>query len=157
MENDLLAGSRLDEPVGVDKIAVKLKTGIVENKVNTPALEVGDVVGQLVQVVSKNVLFSVGEVLATSGLKLLDVLLGHVDEKRKIGRVTPKTDLSQLEEEETVLLAASLCGNVVGIRYRVREARSELKDSLGGAREGVALLTEEDVYDERGAQICNSP
>ena len=49
-------------------------------------------VGEFVQVVSENVLFSGGKSITTCRLEFLDVLLGHVDEKRQIGRVTPKTN-----------------------------------------------------------------
>lgn len=92
MEDDLLAGTGLDQPVGVYQIAVQLETGVVEDKVDSAVLDGENVVGELVQVVSENVLLGRGEVFTTGGLELLDVLLRHVDEKGEIGRVTPETD-----------------------------------------------------------------
>jgi len=48
-----------------------------------------------VQVVSENVLLGSSKMLTTSRLELLDVVLGHVDEERQVGRVTPKADYNQ--------------------------------------------------------------
>jgi hypothetical protein len=45
-----------------------------------------------VKVISEDVLLGSGERLPTGRLKLPDVLLGHIDEERQIGRVTPKAD-----------------------------------------------------------------
>ena len=92
MEDDLVACAGLNEPVGVDQVTVELETGIVENKVNSAILDGRDVLGEFVEVVPENVLFSRGEVVTTGRLKLLDVLLGHVDQQGEIGRVTPKAD-----------------------------------------------------------------
>lgn len=92
VENDLGTDARLDEPVGIDHVAVELETGIVKDKVDSTALDGQDVVGQLVKVVSENVLLRRGEMVSSGRLKLFDVFLGHVDEKGQIGRVTPKTD-----------------------------------------------------------------
>jgi len=92
VEDDLLAGTGLDEPVGVYQIAVQLETGVVEDKVDSAVFDGENVVGELVQVVSENVLLGRGEVFTTGRLELLDVLLRHVDEKGEIGRVTPETD-----------------------------------------------------------------
>jgi hypothetical protein len=45
-----------------------------------------------VQVVSENVLFGSSKVFTPGRLELLDVILGHVDKQRQVGRVTPETD-----------------------------------------------------------------
>jgi hypothetical protein len=92
MEDNLFTDAALDEPVGEDEITVELETGIVEDKVDTAALKVEHVVGEIVQVVAKNVLLSGGKVLSAGRLELLDVLLGHVDKEGQIGRVTPETN-----------------------------------------------------------------
>lgn len=110
MEDDLGTDTGLDEPVGVDEIAVQLETwlvsfcctvsmsrsdqltGVVEDKVNPATLDVGNVVGKSTEVVSENVLLGRGEVVTTGRLELPDVLLGHIDEERQIGGVTPETD-----------------------------------------------------------------
>jgi hypothetical protein len=42
--------------------------------------------------VAKNVLLRRCKVLTTGRLESLDLLLGHVDEQGKVGRVAPKAD-----------------------------------------------------------------
>lgn len=92
VEDDLRACTRLDEPVGIDQITVQLETGIVENKVDSTVLDGHGVIGELVKVVSKNVLLGRSEMFTTGRLELLDVLLGHVDQQRQVGRVAPQAD-----------------------------------------------------------------
>ena len=96
VEDDLRAGTRLDEPVSVNHVTVQFETGIVEDKVDSAILDGEDVIGEFGKVVSENVLLSGGEVVTTGRLELLNVLLGHVNEKRQVGRVTPETDYVQL-------------------------------------------------------------
>lgn len=92
MEDDLLADSALDQPIGVDEITVKLESGIVEDKVDPASLHGSNLVGNLVEIVTQNVLFGGRQVLSSGGLQLLDVLLGHVDQEGQVGRVSPETD-----------------------------------------------------------------
>jgi len=96
VEDDLVADPALDEPVGVDHVAVELEAGIVENKVNSAVLDLEHVLGELGEVVAENILLGCGKVVTASRLELLDVLLGHVDEQGKVGRVTPQADWYQL-------------------------------------------------------------
>lgn len=97
------------------------------------------------EVVSEDVLLSGSEGLSTGRLELLDVLLGHVDQERQIGRVTPETDLSQLVEQQFVLLQLSVGRELLVNWLGSRESGGELKDGLTRSREGVTLLPEEDV------------
>lgn len=107
VEDDLVASTRLDEPIGVHEVTVKLETckpqpkplsryqkltSVVKDKVNSAILDCHNVVGKLVQVIPENVLLRCGQSITTGRLKLLDVLLGHVDKKRQIGGVTPQTN-----------------------------------------------------------------
>lgn len=68
----------------VDKVAVELETGIVEDKVNSSStliLENFHGFPQQRQVVVKNVLLSPRQLFTTRSLQPLDLLLGHVDEQ----------------------------------------------------------------------------
>lgn len=92
VEVDLAADTRLDEPVGKDKVGVELETGVVKNEVDAAALEVDNELRELIEVVAENVLLGGSKVVTTSRLKGLDVVLGHVNEQRQVGRVAPQTD-----------------------------------------------------------------
>ena len=100
------------------------------------------------KVVTQNVLLSRGEVIPSSRLELLDVLLGHIDEERQISRIAPQANLSQLEEYKLVLFLEFLCSEVGPVLLTLRESLRELKDRLGRSRKGVTLLAEEDVCGE---------
>jgi len=114
MEPDLLGKPTLDQEIGyalqpctsitntdslvivndltIDEVAVKLETGIVEDKVDpssTLVLELFHGLPQLGEVVIEDVLFGPSELFATGSLQPLDLFLGHVDEQRQVGRVTP--------------------------------------------------------------------
>lgn len=52
VEPDLPADARLDEPVGVDQVAVELEPGVVEDEVDPAILHRADELPELVQVVS---------------------------------------------------------------------------------------------------------
>jgi len=67
----------------INAIAVQLEASIIENEVNAPAslvTEILDSIPKLMEVVPKNVLLGCSEVIAASGLKGFDLILGHVDE-----------------------------------------------------------------------------
>lgn len=120
-------------------------TGIVKNKVNPSTPDARDVFRKRPQIIPKDVLLRSSESLTTSRLKLLDVLLSHVDQKRQIGRVTPETNLGELVEEELLLLLLLFLAQV-GVRgLRLRKPERELEYGLVRAGKGVALLTEEDI------------
>ncbi len=89
--------------------------------------------------VSENVLLCSSEVLTAGGLELLNIFLGHVDEEREIGRVTPEADLRQLVEDESLRLELLGLGQAFALLERLRETRRKLEDGLVGTREGVAL------------------
>jgi hypothetical protein len=113
MEPDLLSESTLNQEVGwrrwskeipanrctaltINEVAIKLKPGIIQHEIDptTPrCLESFDRIPQLWQVVSEDVLLRRCKVVATSGLEALDLLFGHVDEQRKVGRIAPEADL----------------------------------------------------------------
>jgi hypothetical protein len=85
MEDDLLADSALDQPIGVDElmkkndissctitpparsrpthITVKLETSIVQNKVDPASLHASNLFGDLVEIVTQNVLLGSRQVL----------------------------------------------------------------------------------------------
>lgn len=63
--------------------------------------------------------------------------------------------LGKLVEEELVLLELLLLGQIRIDRLGLREAGRQLKDGLVGAGEGVALLTEEDVYTVRTLSLTS--
>jgi hypothetical protein len=90
MEHDLVADPALDEPIGVNKVAVQLETGVVEHKVDSTVLDLHDEIDQLVEVVADNVLFGRSEGLLTGRLKLLDVVLAHLGEAERRGTASAK-------------------------------------------------------------------
>lgn len=53
--------------------------------------------------------------------------------------------LRELQEDELVLLQASLLRHIGLVLVGLRESLRQLKDSLTRAGEGVTLLSEEDV------------
>lgn len=71
---------------------VFFETGSVEDEIDPSVLDGHDAVGELVQVVTEDVLFGRGKGLTTGCLKLLDILLSHVNEEGQIGRIFPETD-----------------------------------------------------------------
>jgi hypothetical protein len=81
-----------NHPLPSIHITVELEPGIVEDKVDPASLHGGDLVGDLVEVVTQDVLLRGREVLSSGGLQLLDVLLGHVDQEGQVGRVSPQAD-----------------------------------------------------------------
>ena len=136
----------LDEPVGVDAVAVQLKAGVVEHKVDAAAAHVADQVPQAAQIVAEDVLLGRCEVLAARRLDLLDVFLGHVDQQRQVRGVAPQRDLRELEEEHAHASVAFLGrrgGHVALVRHG--EARRQLEHGRAGAAERIALLAEEHV------------
>lgn len=79
----------------VDHITIKFESSVIEDKVNPTAgldPEILDGVPEFAHVVAQDVLFSSSEVLSTRRLKRLDLLLGHVNEKRQISRVPPQAN-----------------------------------------------------------------
>lgn len=69
-----------------------IRTGIVEDKVNTAALDASHVLGQRGEVIPENVLLGGGERVTAGRLELLDVFFSHVDQEGQVGRVAPETD-----------------------------------------------------------------
>lgn len=69
--------------------------------------------------VAENVLLGSGKVLTTGGLKVFNVLLGHVDEQREIGSVTPETHLGKLVEEELASLELLVFGSALLVSKRL--------------------------------------
>jgi len=61
----------------------------------------------------------------------------HVNEKRKIGRISPKADLSQLVEHES--LGFELLGLVGVVLERFGETKGKLENGIGRSRESIAL------------------
>jgi hypothetical protein len=191
--DDFLADSALNQPIGVDElvknndissipktlpvksppthITVKLETGIIQNKVDPASLHASNLFGDLVEIVTQNILLGSRQVLSSGRLQLLDVLLGHVDQQRQVGRVTPETNctpggnqsmtrippisfmtvkralltLSKLPEHQLGSPQLVLVRSSLGEREGRSESRGELEDGLGGSSKGVALLPKEDV------------
>lgn len=151
------------------KNTIHTETSVVKNKVDTARLlPRADALPNAGEVVSKDVLLGGSQVVTSSGLKLLDVLLGHcrktrfffqtdnqetrkhkrqrtVNQQRQIGRVTPQADLSELFEEKLLSLLGFFRRGVGRRSKRGSEARGELENSLGGAAEGFTLLAEKDI------------
>lgn len=76
----------------VDAVAIELKSGIVKNEVNTTTSLVSQVLDsfpKLRQMISEDVFLSGSEMITASRLEFLDILFSHVDQERKIGRVSP--------------------------------------------------------------------
>ena len=94
VEADLSANTARDQKVCIDHVAVEFETGVIEDKVDSSILHFADDLPERVHVVSKNVGFGGSEVLSSGRLESLDIILGHVDQERKIGRVTPQADCS---------------------------------------------------------------
>jgi hypothetical protein len=114
VEPDLLGKAALDQEIGyalppgmlatntdlvitskvltIDEVAVELETGIVEDKVDPSSTLILEFLSRsptIGEVVVENVLLGPSELFAAGSLQPLDLLLGHVDEQRQIGRVTP--------------------------------------------------------------------
>lgn len=126
----------------VDHVAVKLEASIIEHKVDPTtgvATEVTDDLPKTANVVSENVLLCSSKMFTTGGLQLPDILLGHVDEEREIGRVTPEADLRQLVEDEPLCFELLLLRQTLAVLERFMETHRKLKDGLVGTREGIAL------------------
>jgi hypothetical protein len=58
---------------------------------------------------------------------------------------TRELTLGELKEDKLVLLELLSLGKSLLVLVRSRESLRELKDGLVGSREGVALLSEEDI------------
>jgi hypothetical protein len=54
--------------------------------------------------------------------------------------------LGELKEDELVLLELLSLRESLLVLVRGRESLGKLKDGLVGSREGIALLSEEDIY-----------
>lgn len=78
VEANLGREPRLDQKVGIHAIAIELKAGIVEDKVNPTALEIEDRVAELVKIITEDVLFRRSQVFAARRLEFLDVFFGHL-------------------------------------------------------------------------------
>jgi len=76
-------------------ITIKFEPSIVQNKVDPASLHASDLFGDLVKIVTQDVLLGSRQVLSSGRLQLLDVLLGHIDQQGQVGRVTPETDYVQ--------------------------------------------------------------
>ena len=79
----------------INKIAVQLEPGIIQHKIDPTTsrdLEGLHRVPQLRKVVSKDVLLGSRKVGTPSRLETFDLLLGHVDKQRKVGRIAPETN-----------------------------------------------------------------
>lgn len=91
VETNLGAESTLDQPIGVDAITVEFETGIVEDEIHTTALCLstelvrGDVLPDLLEVISENVLLSRSEVISSGRLETLDVLFAHLGKHNETG------------------------------------------------------------------------
>ena len=88
---------------------------------------------------------------ATGTLELLDVLLAHIDQKRQVGRVSPKTDyvtpsdvshlskcclakrhtLREFLEDELVRRKLVLVRQSISVPERLSESRGQFKDRGG--------------------------
>ena len=66
----------------VNHIAVELEAGVVEDKVNSTAIQTPNEIPKLLDVVTENVLLSRSESVTAGRLELLDVLLGHLRERK---------------------------------------------------------------------------
>jgi hypothetical protein len=79
----------------IDAIAVQFKSSVVEYKIYSASCLVPDIfdaVPKLVEMISKNIFLGGREVVASCRLKRLDLVLGHIDQKREISRISPKAD-----------------------------------------------------------------
>ena len=79
----------------IDAVAVQLEPSVVEHKVYAPAgvcAQADDGLPETLHVVSENVLLGCSKVGASGGLKRLDLVLRHVNEKRQVRRVAPEAD-----------------------------------------------------------------
>lgn len=78
----------------IDTVTVQLKPSVIEDKIDTAAsllADISEAFPDSIEVVSEDILFGGGEMIAASGLEGFDLLFGHVDEEGKIGRVAPET------------------------------------------------------------------
>lgn len=106
MKANLIRQSTLDEEVGwtkyqnkpgskstinrrtIDTITVQFEASIIKNEVYSPAgllPKLPDVVPQTVHVIAKNVFLGGCEGIPTGRLKRFNLILGHIDQKGKIG------------------------------------------------------------------------
>ena len=138
-----------EQESGQDEVDVELEAGVVEDKVDATlrlAL-IASLLEQLVglrEVVDENVLLSLLAGLGT--LQLLDVLVGHVGEERKVGGVAPEANLKHLGEK--CLLGLNVVGGIlIGLERldKLPVARGQLENSLARGAEGVDLLAGKDV------------
>lgn len=97
--------------------------------------------------------------VATGGLERFDLFLGHVDEERKISRVTPEAyyklgevenqrcyvarqTLGQLEEHKALGFELFYRGKLLREDERFGETHGQLKNGIRRSRECVALAVE---------------
>jgi len=90
VETNLTAESRLDQPIGVNAIAVKFETSVIENEIHTTSLLSSELLGSdvfpnFVEIVSENVLLSSGEMVTSGRLKTFDIFFAHLRVKVKGG------------------------------------------------------------------------
>lgn len=90
-------------PLTVDTIAVKLKPCVVQDEVDSASgllPEVFHLLPEFVEVITQDVLLSGREMVASSGLKRLDLLFRHVDQKRQICRISPEAHCRQGQSKQ---------------------------------------------------------
>lgn len=79
----------------INHVTVQFESSVIENEVDSAAgfaAEVLNGVPEFAHVVAQDILFGSSEVVSARRLKGFDLLLGHVDEKGEIGRVTPQAN-----------------------------------------------------------------
>lgn len=77
------AKSRLNQPVGVDAIAVEFETSVIEDEIHATSFLSSELLGRdvfpdLLEVVSENILFRSSKVFSSSRLKTFDIFLTHL-------------------------------------------------------------------------------
>lgn len=101
VEVNRVRNATLDQPVGIDAIAVELKSSIVQHEINPSPLELRHLLlPDLIEVVAQDVLLRLSKVLSASRLQILDIVLGHVDQEAQISGIAPQADLRELVEDE---------------------------------------------------------
>lgn len=81
-----------------------------------------------VDVVAQDVLLRRRKMLTASALKVLDVVLGHVDEQAQVSRVAPETNLGELVKDEFPGFQLFRLARVGFVVERLGETGGQLKD-----------------------------
>lgn len=81
--------------VTVNAVAVQFESSVVQDEIYATASFVSkrlDCLPKLVEVIAKNIPLRSGKLVTTCGLKGFDLFLGHVDKKREVCCISPKTN-----------------------------------------------------------------